>query len=214
MPIPGLIGRTSPTSKVATIIHVVRDIDVRRAMTQAISRRMGQRPHVLVPEVDVRWSIPTRMDALLVADRICGFEIKSDADSLSRLPRQIEAYGMVVERATLVVGDRLRAAATDLIPSWWSIWSAHWRGDTVAIRQIRGGGLNPGISPLAVTSFLSRDDLVAALRERGYTRLSVPSVDELRLTFAAEFGAKAGLRYARTAMLSRQDWRDRSLAAS
>jgi len=40
----------------------------------------------------------SRVDALLVADRISGFEIKSDLDSLARLPRQVLAYSAVVER--------------------------------------------------------------------------------------------------------------------
>jgi hypothetical protein len=192
----------------------VRDEDVRRAMTVAVSQRMAQRPHVLVPEVEVRWSVPARLDALLVADRISGFEIKSDVDSLSRLPRQVEAYGMVVERATLVVGERHRAAASALVPAWWNIWVARWRGDEVAIRQVRGGRLNPSIDSLAVTSFLSRDDLVEALRARGHSRLSSMSVDQLRLSVASELGRKETLKYARATMLARQDWRSRSLAAA
>jgi hypothetical protein len=183
-------------------------------MTLAVTARLGQRPHVLVPEVEVRWSVPARLDALLVADRIWGFEIKSDVDSLSRLPRQAEAYGMVVERATLVVGERHRATATALVPSWWSVWLARWCGDAVVVRQVRGGALNPNINPLAVTSFLSRDALVDGLRGRGYARLSSMSVDELRQAVTVELGAKGTVKYARAAMLSRPDWRGRSLTVA
>lgn len=188
--------------------------DVRAEMTRTVSRRMGQRRHILVPEVEVRWSIPARLDALLVADRIGGFEIKSDVDSLARLPRQVEAYGMVVELATLVVGERHRVAASALIPPWWSIWVVRKRNGDVAIRQVRGGRLNPSIDPLAVTSFLSREDLTHVLREHGHRRLSTMSVDALRIAATVELGPRGTLRYARTVMLARQDWRFRSLAGA
>lgn len=174
---------------------------------------MGQRPHVLVPEVEIRWTIPARVDALLVSHRICGFEIKSEADSLSRLPRQVEAYGAVVERAVLVVAERHLPAALTLVPDWWNIWGAQWRGDVVRIRKVRGGHLNPSINPLAVTSFMTRDDLVEALRALGHTRLSALGVDQLRERLTTHLDRRGTLRLARAAMLSRSDWRHRSLLA-
>ena len=154
------------------------------------------------------------MDALLVADRISGFEIKSDVDSLTRLPRQIEAYGAVVERAVLVVGDRHLAAGRAAVPSWWTIWGARWQGEEVVIREVRRGRLNPNLNPLAVTSFMSRDDLSDALRDRGFTRLSTYSVDELRQLLASNVSARETVRLARSAMLGNQLWRHRSLLAA
>jgi hypothetical protein len=192
----------------------MRDTDVRQALTAVVARRVGAQPHLLVPEVDVRWSVPARMDALLVADRISGFEIKSDVDSLTRLPRQIEAYGAVVERAVLVVGDRHLAAGTAVVPPWWTIWGARWRDGEVVIREVRRGRLNPDLNPLAVTSFMSRDDLREALRLRGFTRLSTYSADELRQLLACSASPRETVRLARTAMLGNALWRSRSLLAA
>ncbi|MGV1005133.1 MAG: sce7726 family protein [Candidatus Nanopelagicales bacterium] len=192
----------------------MRDIDVRQALVAAVARRVGTQPHVLVPEVDVRWTVPARMDALLVADRISGFEIKSDVDSLTRLPRQIEAYGAVVERAVLVVGDRHLASGTEVVPPWWTIWGARWRDNEVVIREVRRGRLNPDLNPLAVTSFMSRDDLSEALRARGFTRLSTYSADELRQLLASNVSPRETVRLARSAMLGNALWRHRSLLAA
>lgn len=192
----------------------MRDTDVRQALVAAVARRVGAKPHVLIPEVDVRWSIPARMDALLVADRISGFEIKSDVDSLTRLPRQVEAYGAVVERAVLVVGDRHLAAGTAAVPPWWTIWRARWRDDQVVIHEVRRGRLNPDLNPLAVTSFMSRDDLSDALRAHGFNRLSTYGVDELRQLLVGHLSPGETVRLARTAMLGNQVWRHRSLLAS
>lgn len=216
-------ARTTQTASSQTCSHTadldgnlwsMRDTDVRPALVAAVARRVGAQPHVLVPEVDVRWRVPARMDALLVADRISGFEIKSDVDSLTRLPRQIEAYGAVVERAVLVVGDRHLAAGTATVPDWWTVWGARWRGDKVVIREVRRGRLNPNLNPLAVTSFMSRDDLSEALGDRGFTRLSTYNVDELRQLLASNVSTRETVRLARTAMLENQLWRHRSLLAS
>ena len=191
----------------------LRDADIRRALVPFLATRLGDRRHVLVPEVDIRWTVPARLDAMLVADRITGIEIKSDADSLTRLPRQVEAYGAVVERAMLVVGERHRVAATELVPPWWSVWSARRRGGCVQLRQVRGGRLNPEVNPLAITTFMSRQDLSAVLRLRGHQRLSGLPVDELRDHLLASVGSRGAVRAARAAMLGRHDWRRRSLSA-
>lgn len=173
---------------------------------------MGDQPHLLVPEVDIRWSVPARADALLVGNRICGFEIKSDVDSLARLPRQVEAYGQVVERAYLVVGERHRAKATALVPEWWHIWVASWRGERVVVRETRRGRLNSTVNPLAVTSFLSREQLVTELTRLGEKRLSSMAVDDLRLLLVGRLGGAKTMKVARARMLDRTDWQRRSLA--
>jgi hypothetical protein len=203
-----------PTGRPGRYSAEVRDADVRLALVDALARQLGARPHVLVPEVEVRWSIPARLDALLVTNRICGFEIKSDRDSLSRLSRQAEAYSAVVERAVLVVGERHIDAVRDHVPDWWNIWLARRRGQVVRITKVRSGRLNPDVSALAVTSFMTREAVIAALRSRGHDRLSMRSVDQLRQHLATEVDRREALRLARAAMLARPDWRGRSLLAA
>lgn len=189
----------------------MRDADLRTALLRGVAKQMGGRRHLLVPEVEIRWSIPARIDALMVADRITGFELKSAADSLGRLPRQIEAYSAVVERATLVLAQRHLEAGMKLAPAWWSIWVARENSDGATMRRVRGGNLNPGINPLAVLSFMTRDALVAALRELGHQDLSRLSIDELRATLYNAVPRARLMRIAREAMLLRGDWHGRAL---
>lgn len=191
----------------------MRDADIRPSLASVISSKMASQQHLFVPEVDIRWSIPARADALLVERRISGFEIKSDRDSLSRLPRQVAAYNEVVERAYLVVGERHRERATALVPDWWHIWLAVPHADTVRIRQVRRGHLNPSVSPLAVTSFLTRSQLVTELSHLGKRNLSSTSADALRLMLAGHLSPAATMRVARRSMLERSDWRQKSLTA-
>ena len=57
----------------------------------------------------------------MVNGEFSGFEIKSDVDSLQRLPGQIAAFASVFDRVSLVTTDRHLADVKKVIPSWWGI---------------------------------------------------------------------------------------------
>lgn len=205
--------RSAPPVCSSTVrLHDVRDADVRPVLARKIAQRMGHREHVLVPEVELRWSVPARVDALLVSDRLCGFEIKSDVDSLDRLPRQVLAYNMVLERATLVVGERHRLHASDVVPSWWSIWVASARREYVTITQVRGGRLNPTLDTLAVTSLLTRTELLQVSRDNGLPGASRMGAEEVRSTVVGGLNPRQVVSEVRRMLLAREGWRSRSLA--
>lgn len=190
---------------------VLRDTDIRLALAAAIGRQYRDRDYLLVPEVDIICGIPGRIDALLVADRIWGFEIKSDLDTLRRLPRQLEAYGPVLERGTLVAAARHIEGVEKLLPSWWAIWVAVERNGAVALDVHRAGRANPELSLHAVADFVSREELVRHLRTQGITGYSKYSVYELRDQVVRLHSRREFLSLARWVMSSRGDWRYRAL---
>lgn len=214
--------RISPTSLPAnkrndpeTVTEpTTRENDVRQALVRSLSRRITTTSHLLVPEVDIRWSVPARIDLLLVSDKIHGFEIKSDSDSLARLHRQVDAYNAVVQRAIVVVGARHIEAVWHQVPIWWAVWTAKRLNDQVVIKVARMARSNPNVDPLAVTSFMSRAFIVEALRNHGVHGLSALPVDSLREELVARLGPRATIRLARQSMIQRRDWQNRSLLSS
>ena len=60
-------------------------------------------------------------DVMLVTDRLCGFEIKSDSDNLERIGRQVEAYERFFDENTIVVGEKYRDTAAKKVPASWGI---------------------------------------------------------------------------------------------
>lgn len=59
-----------------------------------------------------------RIDLAVVSGLLHGYEIKSDRDSLRRLQGQVDVFGRVLDRATLVVGERHLARAVKIVPDW------------------------------------------------------------------------------------------------
>ncbi len=62
-----------------------------------------------------------RVDVAVVNGIMHGYEIKSDLDTLYRLPRQLEYYNRAFERMTIVVSRKYIDEVKKIIPDWWGI---------------------------------------------------------------------------------------------
>ena len=60
-------------------------------------------------------------DVMAVTDRLIGYEIKSNHDTLARLDNQIKEYTKFFDENYLVVSDKYAAEAIDLLPDSWGI---------------------------------------------------------------------------------------------
>lgn len=106
-----------------------------------------------------------RIDVAVVNGSLHGYEIKSDRDTLGRLPAQAQAYGRVFDTVTLVVGTSHLQAAVAAVPGWWRVLAASAEGGQPALRPVREGARNPAPDPLALAQLLWRDELTAILRQ-------------------------------------------------
>lgn len=85
---------------------VVNDSEIRRAYHRIRLARHHQDPNTLVvDELGLRHGAP-RADIAVVNGHLLGIEIKSDADTLSRLGSQVDCYSAVFDRAVLVTATR------------------------------------------------------------------------------------------------------------
>ena len=63
----------------------------------------------------------SRCDFFTVTDKLTGYEIKSDADSYTRLASQVKSYDKFFNENFLVVGESHRKSAEKHIPPYWGI---------------------------------------------------------------------------------------------
>lgn len=183
----------------------MRDREVRQALHAKVLREHhGQANTLVLDELGLRHGT-VRVDIAVVNGFLHGYEIKSDADTLDRLPSQVDVYGKVLDRATLVVGEKHVEKAKAYVPDWWGIKvvCSGPRGavDFDTVRPVR---MNPGIEPLALAELLWRDEVAAILREREaptkllrqprgflYQHLAATMpVDELRTTIRQQLKAR------------------------
>lgn len=146
----------------------LRDSDVRQAAYRRLLTHARTCPDTLViDELGLNHG-SCRIDIAVINGHIRGVEIKAEADTLERLPRQVAAYGEVVDKALLIVDPKHLASAMTMVPDWWGIIVAE-RGTTqgVRFRRVRPERANKGIDPLTLARLLWRPEAQAILRSLG-----------------------------------------------
>lgn len=146
----------------------MKDIDIRDALKRKLRSCYANDPStVIVDELGLRHGI-ARVDVAVINGLIHGFELKSDRDTLRRLPAQMRVYNSVLDRITLVVGQRYLEIATSLIPEWWGILLAEvGKTGELNIREVREPHDNLFQDIVAVSKLLWRNEALSLLEEFG-----------------------------------------------
>jgi hypothetical protein len=146
----------------------IGDPELRKAVKRSLLDPLCNDPSTLViDELGLRHGAG-RIDIAVVNGDLHGYELKSDYDTLRRLPRQVGVYNSVLDRITLVITQQHFPQATQMIPTWWDVLLAENKpGGDITFRIIRTGGANPDISALAVAKLLWRDEALLLLEAHG-----------------------------------------------
>ncbi len=149
----------------------MRDRDIRPEVRK---RAADASPGALVlDEVGLMYGAVIVDVMALTPDCLHGYEIKADADNLTRLPMQVDLYSQTLDRCTLVVGGKHVAKASALVPPWWGIQVATVTPSgalpfaTVSIEEVRPAVPNPAPAVHAMLHLLWRPELVMLLDEAG-----------------------------------------------
>ncbi|MFC5303892.1 sce7726 family protein [Azospirillum picis] len=95
------------------------DKDIRKALHKKRLSKLRADPNVIILDEFVAGT--SRIDVAVLNGHFAGFEIKSAADTLDRLPAQIDSFCKVFDELTLVVSHNHLERASALLPSWWGL---------------------------------------------------------------------------------------------
>ena len=149
---------------------ILGDADLRPALRSTLIAKHADQPETVILEELGVCRGRVRVDVAVVNGSLHGYEIKSERDSLRRLSVQVDFYGKVLDRATLVVGEGHLAAALDLLPAWWGVLSIHQTAHEPRFKTVRRGRQNPRKDPRSLVEFLWLDDALALLETRDVAR--------------------------------------------
>ena len=80
----------------------------------------------------------SRADLLMMTENdLTGIEIKSDADSYARLPKQIKYYNEYFDRNIIVVGSSHAIHVSEHVPEDWGIIVVNEEGDRIDFYELR-----------------------------------------------------------------------------
>lgn len=186
----------------------MRDRDVRQELYRQVRTIHALEPDTRFISELVLQRGAARIDLAVVNGKLHGYEIKSDADTLDRLPSQIDAYNAVFDEITIVVGVRHLARAEELLPRWWGIMRANALDNKLELSVVRRPEINPLQNSRAVAELLWRDEAIELLTRysevKGLSRLNRKSLTE-KINEVLDRDTVCG--YAREVLKSRVAWR-------
>jgi hypothetical protein len=186
----------------------MRDRDVREALRRKVLSEHTRDPDTLViDELGVAHG-SARVDVAVVNGRLHGYEIKSDADTLTRLPAQAMAYSAVFDRVTIVAGSKHADHLNDIVPYWWGIKIATQgpRGG-VKLADLRAPKSNPSINPYKLAHLLWRDEAQYILDSRGFKGIKNKNRAVLYQMLADHVSLHELRDMVRSALKTRVGWR-------
>jgi hypothetical protein len=186
----------------------MREAHIRGTLIEQVTAAYTDRPGALiVPELELCRGA-ARIDLAVINRSLDGYEIKSERDTLRRLPSQVKAYGRVLNRVIIVCAQRHIDPVCTLVPSWWGITEAASTGPGIRLRCLRAPLRNPSVDPIAVTQLLWRGELLAEVGElqgpRGLSRQTRHQLGEILVGELSvdDLSSRVGDR-----LRARQGWR-------
>lgn len=101
----------------------LRDIDIRPALRRHLEREHAGQIFLFVDEFVV-CDGEARVDLALLNGAMNGYEIKSERDTLARLPSQQQAYNSCFDKMTAVAASKHISKLQERLPAWWGIMEA------------------------------------------------------------------------------------------
>jgi hypothetical protein len=140
------------------------DKDVRQAVKDKILKAHINDPSTLVIDELGLDHGRNRVDIAVINGELHGYELKSDSDNLLRLPQQSMTYSSIMDKVTLVVGEKHAQEAINIIPDWWGIKIAtmNHRG-SVNIVTYRRNKKNKDIDPFELSKLIWKEEALALL---------------------------------------------------
>ncbi|WP_337102000.1 sce7726 family protein [Paenibacillus sp. YIM B09110] len=145
-----------------------KDIDIRASLHHMLSKEHEHEPDTLIVDELALCQGDARIDVAVVNGAINGYEIKSESDTLVRLPSQCEYYNKIFDSVTILTASKYIDGIIDIIPDWWGITQAEKEADGVVhFFVIREPQQNLSIDALSLAQLLWRDEAIQILKERG-----------------------------------------------
>jgi hypothetical protein len=158
------LPRGSSRSAAETVIlTLMRDRDIRSALHRVLrSEHQGDEHTLIVDELGLCQGA-ARADVAVLNGAMAGFEIKSDHDTLARLPNQAQIYGKVFDYVTIIVGSKHARSIRESVPSFWGITIASEAEGLLDLTVRRKAKRNAAVDPYSVARLLWRDEALALL---------------------------------------------------
>ena len=135
--------------------NLIHDKDIREPLFDFLEETYGK-----IRILEEKMMGRSRADVVMVTETgLYGIEIKSDADSYTRLSRQIKDYDRYYDYNIAVVGTRHAGSIKEHVPKWWGVITVEEVDGVLDFYYYRKPEKNPKVDMKQKISILWRPEL-------------------------------------------------------
>lgn len=185
----------------------MQDSDIRKLLHPYLKKENKKyKDTIIVDEFDLCSGL-SRIDIAVVNGVIHGYEIKSEEDTLNRLPNQINYYNRSLERISIITNKSHLKQVKELVPNWWGVLTVKMDGKKNIITELRKAKSNPQIDTDSLLQILWKEELVAIV-DKYEIDISVHlNKRKIRESISNSLTISFISQEVRSALKSRQNWR-------
>jgi len=147
--------------------YEMRELDIRKAVREHIKIAFTSDPDTLIIEELGLCQGAARIDLAVINCAVHGYEIKSEQDTLERLPSQQAIYDKVLGTLSIVTADRHIERIESSVPRWWGLIKAISVGGKVELITLREAKQNPTVDPSSLVQLLWSNEVLEVLIQHG-----------------------------------------------
>lgn len=119
---------------------------------------------LIIDELQVCKGI-SRIDIAVINGKLHGYEIKSEQDTLERLPMQIISYNKVFDTMTVVVSEKHLEKVYKVVPEWWGIKVVIKNKRSLKMKTIRRDKSNKDVDSFSLAQLLWKEEAIDILEK-------------------------------------------------
>jgi hypothetical protein len=170
---------------------------------------------VVVDELGLKNGL-VRADIAVLNGKLVGYEIKTNSDTLIRLPHQIQAYNEVFDNVYVITGDKHLENVLLSVPEWWGIYLVTETEDGLYdFKRCRKAKKNREKDTMGLAQLLWKDEVIDILTSYlNYTVRSKATKEQLYDVLSNECSSAKLSTFVLQYLKSRQTWRINQSALS
>jgi hypothetical protein len=187
----------------------MNDPEIRQAFHNIVLRNYHEDSDTLVVDELGLEEGKCRADIAVVNGNLDGYEIKSGADSLTRLNQQVISYNAVFDHSSIILEEKHLADASQKLPVWWGIiLVSENMHEELMFETIKPPLMNPIVNNYAVAQLLWREEAQEILFNLGIRGSRLRQKRSILYSDIIEIIDSVGLRcIVREYLKKRQNWR-------
>jgi hypothetical protein len=185
----------------------MQDSDIRKLLHPYLKKENKKyKDTIIVDEFDLCSGL-SRIDVAVVNGVIHGYEIKSEEDTLIRLPNQITYYNKSLEKISIITNKSHLKQIKQLVPNWWGVLIVKSAGKKNIITELRRAKSNPQLDADSLLQILWKDELVSIINKYEIDVSMHLNKRKIRVSIYNSLNVSIISQEVRSALKSRQNWR-------